>query len=119
MTELSLFDPPRIETPPPSALGSESSRRASVDVSSPFRRESWRRILLTLAASSTPLSREELSLATDLPINVVTARVSELFGVWIEKSGDRQSRAKPGLKVDGLTLTAAGRARCAASGVGP
>lgn len=109
-----VVEVPRIDaTPAPAAAGSKSSQRAAeLAAADPFRRDSWRAILLVLGANASPISLARLSERTGLAINVVCARVSELKGQWIDVvDGACESDAKPGLRVDGLQLTAAGRAR--------
>lgn len=115
----SLFDVPvrvpDIRTPAPSAPGSDTSQAAADALSGPFRRRSWRLIMLTLAAADPrPLSMHELSTRTELPINVLCARLSidELRPTWVEVvPGACASHVKPELRVNGYRLTAAGRAR--------
>lgn len=78
-----VVEVPRIDAmPAPAAAGSKSSQRAAeLAAADPFRRDSWRAILLVLGASATPISLARLSERTGLPINVACARVSELRAV--------------------------------------
>lgn len=113
MTDLPLFALPDIRTPAPVAPGSVTSATAADRiVDSPFRRKSWRAVMLTLGAlpDAAVLSREALSERTGIPQHVLCARLSELRPTWVEAvSGACTSSA--GVAVDGYRLTAAGRAR--------
>lgn len=113
---LGLFDrveAPDLRMPAPSAPGSATSEAAADRMMrSPFRRKSWRVILLTLGAlpESGVLSREALSERAGIPQHVLCARLSELRPTWIAAvSGACRSAA--GVSVDGYRITAAGRAR--------
>jgi hypothetical protein len=103
---------PDIRTEAPSAPGSETSKVAALDVSSPFRRASWRKLMLVLGSVTEPLSMHELSVRCDIPINVVCPRLSELQPLWVERHDAAcESHAKQNLRVNGYRLTPAGRAR--------
>lgn len=107
-----LFDVPNIRTKPPVAPGSESSRKASLDLSSPFRRETWRRIMVLLASVyPKPLSREQIAERVGQKESALCARISELRPLWIQQH-DGAVKAASGLMVDGYSLTPAGKARC-------
>lgn len=103
---------PLFAGPPPSAPTASSEDAADL-LSRPFRRDAWRKLLLVLAAAGDkPLSMADLAERTSLAINVVCARLSELRPVLVARH-DRacESHAKKGLRVDGFTLTPAGRER--------
>lgn len=105
-----------IRTPAPSAPGSTTSQRAADVVSSPFRRMSWRRIIAALAADGATVSRESLSERLGIPQHVLCARLSELVPIWVEcVESACNSKAKPGLKVNGYRLTDACRRRVVAA----
>lgn len=110
--ELFAANVPDVRSPAPSAPGSASSELAAKALSGPFRRKSWRKIMLVLGAASGPMSMHEISVEADIPINVVCARIPELEPLWIARTKDAcLSHVKPNLKVDGFALTPAGRAR--------
>lgn len=115
MTHPSLFDivdVPDVRTEAPAAPGSASSHRAAQSVSDPFRRATWKRIMLALGSVVGPISMHDVSVRADVPINVCCARIPELEPLWIARSKDAcRSHVKPSLAVDGFSLTAAGRGR--------
>lgn len=114
---LALFaqDIPDVRTSAPSAPGSPSSEAAARAIDGPFRRASWRKLMLALGAADHPLTMHELSERTGLPINVVCARLPELEPVWIERQKRAgRSHVKPSLAVDTFSLTAVGRSRLSA-----
>lgn len=100
---------PRIETPAPSAPGSESSRRGATIID-PFRSGIYRKIMLALGASSHPMSREQLSERIDVKESTLCGRLSELRPLWVAVVPDAQ-RSSAGVLVDGYALTEQGRAR--------
>lgn len=110
-----FVDVPNIQTPVVSAPGSETSRLIAESIDGPFRRRSWRLVMLALAASSHPLSREALSERTGIKEASLCARLAELRPDWIEAlSGACTSHA--GVTVDGYLLTPRGAARVRQSG---
>ncbi len=116
-TDTPLFaapvDVPDIRTAPPVAPGSRSSEMASA-LLGPFRRASWRKVMLALAAAGRPLTREELSERTGMKDCALCGRISELRPIWIEAHSCSGVSAA-GVKVDTYSLTAAGLARVRAS----
>lgn len=103
--------PDLFDLPAPSAPGSASSADAADRIlRSPFRRASWRKIMLALAAANAPTSRERLSEQTGIPQHVLCARLSELRPIWVEAI-DRACTSSAGVAVDGYRLTDAGRER--------
>ena len=107
---------PDIRTSAASAPGSETSRFAAEAITnSPFRRASWRRVMLALASAGRPLTREELSERAEVKESSLCARLSELRPEWVQVAG--QVMGSSGVLVDTYSLTAAGRARCVASNV--
>lgn len=111
VADLPLFALPDIRTPAPSARGSKSSEDAADMITKgPFRRASWRKIMLALAAASGPTSRETLSQRIGIPQHVLCARLSELRPIWVE-AVDRVCVSSAGVQVDGYQLTDLGRAR--------
>ncbi len=102
---------PDIRTTPPIAPGSDSSRRAALAVDSPFRRESWRRILTTLYAAEIPLSREQIAERVGMKESALCGRLSELRPIWVQ-SHDGAVIAASGCHVDGYSLTVVGKGRC-------
>lgn len=107
---LDLFAIPDIKTPPPIAPGSESSRLAAEAIDGPLRKASWRKIMLTLAASTKPLSRAELCERTGLLESTACARLAELRPTFVE-AVELACTSPSGRPCDGYTLTPAGRAR--------
>lgn len=107
---LDLFNGPDIRTPVPSAPGSESSREAAESITDPMRARCHRLIMLELASSPAPLSREALSERTGVKESTLCARLAELRPLWVA-ARDRACTARSGLSVDGYELTPAGRAR--------
>ena len=117
-SSLPLFAPqvdvPDVRTPNASVAGSRTSEDAADLASSPFRRASYRKIMLVLAASDRPLSMAEIAERTGVLLNVVCLRlrVGELRPLWIQTHpGACRSAVKPSLAVDGFTLTEQGRHR--------
>lgn len=109
---LGLFAVPDIRTAPPVAPGSDSSRRAALDLSSPFRRETWRRVMVTLySVYPTALSREDLAARIGSKESSLCARLAELRPVWVEAVAST-CKAQSGLMVDGYRLTLVGKSRC-------
>lgn len=110
---------PDIRTPLASQAGSETSEAAADFASGPFRRASYRKIVLALYQQHPkPMSAPEIAAATNLPLNVVwlRIRVGELRPLWIQThKGACESAQKPGLRVDGFTLTDATIVRLKAS----
>lgn len=111
MADLPLFQVPDIQTPAPSARGSKSSEDAAdMIIKGPFRRASWRKIMLALSAETAPIGREALSAKIGLPQHTLCARLSELRPIWVE-AVDRACISSAGVAVDGYRLTDLGRAR--------
>lgn len=108
--DLPLFNAPRIETPAPVAPGSESSRRAAKKIE-PHRPSQFTKILLALAASDVPLTREEICARTGLRESSACARLSELSPLWISVN-EGAGKSSSGVSVNTYELTPAGRARC-------
>lgn len=104
-------DLPLFAGPAPSQPGSKSSEDAADCVSDPMRANNHRRIMAVLS-SKRAMSMGEIAKLAELPINIICARISELRPLWVEQH-DRacESQVKPGLRVDGFTLTDAGAER--------
>lgn len=109
-----LFAAPDIRFEAPSAPGSETSKQAAIDLSSPFRRETWRQILRVLYVEGKPLTREQLAERLGRKESSMCGRLSELRPVWVQKH-DGYAIASSGCRVDAYSLTEAGRSRCAKS----
>lgn len=107
---LPLWDTPDIRTPVPVAPGSRSSELAAQAIDGPFRRRSWRLVMLALAAAGRPMSREALAERTGIKESSLCARLAELRPEWVE-AVDRACTSSAGIAVDGYTLTSAGAAR--------
>lgn len=111
-------DAPIIRTPAQSNPQSATSQAAADAVSQPMRSHNHRKILLCLASVSTPLSMADISERTGIALSVVCFRLGkkELRDEWVQAHPKAcESSAKKGLKVDGFSLTDAGRARVARS----
>lgn len=110
-----LFDvAPDIRTDPPSVPNQASEDAADFILKSPIRRKSWRKILLYLATQDAPVSMLQISEATGLKINAVCGRLSnkELRPDCIATHPQAcRSGVVPTLRVDGFTITMAGRER--------
>jgi hypothetical protein len=105
--DLPLFAP---EPPAPSVARAGSERAADLLLNSPFRRKSWRRILLYLAQQSVPVSREQISGALGIPQHSLCGRLSELNPQFVE-TFDSACISKANIRVQGYALTDIGRAR--------
>jgi hypothetical protein len=107
--DLPLFNTPDVQTPAPSAPGSASSAAAAAAIDGPFRRKSFRAIMLTLHARGM-LSREQISAETGIPQHTLCARIAELRPLWIE-AVSMALVSSAGVRVDGYRLTDAGTRR--------
>lgn len=106
--ELDLFNVPDIRTPVPAAPGSVSSAEGAKAIN-PFRRGLRREILISLAAVTVPISREELSARMDVKETTLCGRLYELRPTWVA-AVPGFCRSTAGVSVDGYILTKAGRA---------
>lgn len=101
---------PDIRIEAPRAPGSTSSERAAKSIE-PFRRASWKRILVCLSRlpAGAVLSREEIAARVGAKEGPLCARLSELRVHWVEKV-DGACMSSSRVAVDGYRLNAAGRA---------
>lgn len=114
MTDLPLFNQPApdIQSPPPVAPGSDTSRLAAMALDGPFRKKSLRRIMLALGSASRPLSRGEICERTGLLESSACARLAELRPEWV-RAVDGVCVSASGRTCDGYELTELGRKRLA------
>jgi hypothetical protein len=107
--QLDAFAVPDIRTPLASQAGSASSEEAADFASGPFRRASYRKIILALYAQHpTPMSAPEIAAAADVPLNVIwlRIRIGELQPLWVQLHERAcASIQKSSLRVNGYSLT--------------
>ena len=114
---LPLFAVPDIQTPAPSVPSKASEDVADAVTKGPYRRQSYRRVLLALAAHG-PMTREQLSDVTGYKEASLCARLSELT---LEKDRDGNAlhveceegvaKSRSGFMVNRYSITRACRDR--------
>lgn len=99
---------PNIQTPPPSAPGSASSKRGANAVA-PKRPTQHRRILVVLLANGGAMTRGQIAFASGIKESSLCGRLSELEPLWVV-STDAVLTSSAGVLVKAYQLTPAGRA---------
>lgn len=97
--------------PAPFAHNSPSSKLAAQAIDGPFRSASHRAVMLCLAASSSPLTREEIAERTGRKEASLCARLSELRKLGVVGSSSMTGISSAGVKVDRYELTKLGHER--------